>query len=72
MSNSKNIALLTGVVVFSINTLENVFHYNIGKQNGEAFKFHLPTRGEFGKIILTSVLAGILVGFFVRKIKGNS
>jgi hypothetical protein len=71
MNKHQKIGLITGVVVFVVNMAENIFHYNVGKQNGNGskkFKYNIPTNKELTKMTLTSVIAGVLVGSITKNI----
>jgi hypothetical protein len=50
---------------------ENIFHYNVGKQNGNGskkFTYHIPTKKELTKMAITSILAGVIVGFVTKTV----
>jgi hypothetical protein len=63
--------LIAGASVFLINMTENIIHYNIGrtKDNGSAFYIKMPSSKELLLMTGTSLLAGIIVGIVVKKIK---
>jgi hypothetical protein len=71
MNNNSKIGLVAGSVVFVVNMTENIFHYSIGKQNGNGdkkLKIHMPTTSELGKMVATSLVAGLIVGFVTKNI----
>jgi hypothetical protein len=71
MNKHSKIGLITGSVVFVVNMTENIFHYNVGKQNGNGsskFTYHIPTNKELTKMAFTSVIAGVLVGYITKNI----
>ena len=67
---STKIGVITGVTVFTINMIENIVHYSIGKENGNGnlFKFHFPEKTELLKMVGTSFFAGFLVGSLTKLI----
>lgn len=71
MNKHQKIGLVTGSVVFVVNMTENIFHYNVGKQNGNGsakFTYHIPTKKELTKMAITSILAGVIVGFVTKTV----
>jgi hypothetical protein len=71
MNRLQKIGLITGSVVFFVNMTENIFHYNVGKQNGNGsskFTYHIPTNKELTKMAITSILAGVMVGVITKNI----
>jgi hypothetical protein len=71
MNKHQKIGLITGSVVFVVNMTENIFHYNVGKQNGNGsakFTYHIPTKKELTKMAITSILAGVIVGFVTKTV----
>ena len=71
MNKHQKIGLITGSVVFVLNMTENIFHYNVGKQNGNGsakFTYHIPTKKELTKMAITSILAGVIVGFVTKTV----
>jgi hypothetical protein len=73
MEKHSKVGLVAGSIVFVVNMAENIFHYSIGKQNGNGngdgrMKLYMPTPNEFGKMIITSLVAGVIVGFVTRNI----
>jgi len=73
MKKHSKAGLVAGSIVFVVNMTENIFHYSVGKQNGNnntdgKIKLHMPTTKEFGKMIITSLVAGLIVGYVTRNI----
>jgi hypothetical protein len=71
MNKHQKIGLITGGVVFIVNMAENIFHYNVGKQNGNGskkFTYHIPTKKELTKMAITSILVGVIVGVVTKNI----
>jgi hypothetical protein len=71
MNKHSKIGLITGGVVFVVNMTENIFHYNVGKQNGNGsskFTYHIPTKKELAKMAFTSIIAGVLVGYITKNV----
>jgi hypothetical protein len=71
MNKHSKVGFVAGGIVFIVNMTENIFHYSIGKQNGNGnkrLKLYMPTTEELGKMVVTSLVAGVIVGLVTKNI----
>jgi hypothetical protein len=57
-----HIIFISFCVFIFINLLENLIHYNIGKNKDNNFFFNLPTKKDWVKIIITMIIFALLQG----------
>lgn len=60
--NTFHLFIISFIVFFILNIIENVIHYNIGKTSNKEFEFSNPTRIDWKKIIITMVIFALLQG----------
>jgi hypothetical protein len=65
--NTRHIFLISVIVFVVLNIIENVIHYNIGRQHdvsvGE-IKAYAPSEGDWVRIIVIMTIFAILQGLF--------
>ena len=65
--NARHIFLISVIVFVVLNIIENVIHYNIGRQHdvsvGE-IKAYAPSEGDWVRIIVIMTIFAILQGIF--------
>ena len=66
-NNTRHIFVISVIVFVVLNIIENVIHYNIGRQHdvsvGE-IKAYAPSEGDWVRIITIMIIFAILQGLF--------
>lgn len=52
------------LVFIVLNLIENLIHYNIGRNSNSRFEFMEPTLFDWTRIILTMIIFALLQGMF--------
>jgi hypothetical protein len=61
--NAFHLFIISFIIFATINIIENVIHYNIGKTSNTEFDFSNPTIIDWKKIIFTMIIFALLQGF---------
>lgn len=65
--NTRHIFVISVIVFVVLNIIENVIHYNIGRQHGVSvaeIKAYAPSEGDWIKIVVIMAIFAILQGLF--------
>jgi len=57
-----HLILISFAVYIFVNLFENLIHYNIGRHSNKETKIKLPTRQDFIKIVIVTLLFAALQG----------
>ena len=70
MSSKGIYLILISMLVFgSLNLIENLIHYNIGRSHGSVeFIFNIPSLNDFVKILFTMIVFGLAQGLLTELI----
>ena len=54
--------IVSFIVYLFVNLVENMIHYNIGKYSNKTTHFDIPTKKDWGKIIVVMVFFALVQG----------
>jgi hypothetical protein len=61
-SGAKHIIVISFFVYLFVNFTENLIHYNIGKFSNKETKFDLPSKQDWMKIVMVTLIFALLQG----------
>lgn len=62
--NTFHLFIVSFIIFVTLNIIENVVHYNIGKTSNMEFEFSNPTVVDWKKIIIVMITFALLQGIF--------
>lgn len=62
--NTFHLFIVSFIIFVTLNIIENVVHYNIGKTSNMEFEFSNPTVVDWKKIIIVMIIFALLQGIF--------
>jgi hypothetical protein len=62
-NKSIQLIFISFCVFIFINLIENLIHYNIGRNHNKELKINLPSKNDWIKIIITMIIFASLQGF---------
>lgn len=54
--------IISFIVYIGVNVFENMIHYNIGKYSNKQTHFDIPTKKDWGKIIVVMIFFALVQG----------